>query len=369
MIQMNDFQPHRIVPSYKVAVVQWVESDELARALYQELAALGHDPQYFWCEDPLPPGVDVVFTFAPYGHFLRIASQLEQYKPERRPVLVHWNTEGMPDLRLPWWSVRTLGRMRSWAERLFDQPSSPVRKLLGSRITAWQSSRMLRFRYIGDYHYAYARGWLQVFADSSAVYAQIHSRHGLPTHYFPWGAVPEWSADLGLERDIDVLWMGKRGTKRRGELLDRITGELRRQGKTVYIADNEEQPYIFGAERTHYLNRAKIVLNITRTWYDDNFSRFAMAAPNRALIVSEPMLPHCPEYEAGVHYVSAPPAQLADAILYYLEHEAKRARIVENAWRLLATDLTMRRSVQRVMDEVASLLCRANATSHHQVEP
>jgi hypothetical protein len=65
------------------------------------------------------------------------------------------------------------------------------------------------------------------------------------------------------------------------------------------MADNEENPFIFGETRTAFLNRAKITLNITRTWYDDNFSRFAYAVPNRSLVVSEPLLPHCPEYEAG----------------------------------------------------------------------
>jgi hypothetical protein len=92
--------------------------------------------------------------------------------------------------------------------------------------------------------------------------------------------------------------MGTRGTQRRSRIIDQVCKQLQLKGLNVYIADNEEKPFIFGQERTRYLNRAKITLNITRTWYDDNFSRFTMACPNRSLVVSEPVLPHCTEFKA-----------------------------------------------------------------------
>ena len=113
-----------------------------------------------------------------------------------------------------------------------------------------------------------------------------------------------------------------------------------------------ENPFIFGETPTRFLNRAKVTLNITRTWYDDNFSRFAYAVPNRSLVVSEPLLPHCPEYEAGIHYVSAPIDRLADSIVYYLTHDDERQNIVENAYRLVTTELAFRDSIARLMDGV-----------------
>jgi hypothetical protein len=122
------------------------------------------------------------------------------------------------------------------------------------------------------------------------------------------------------------------------------------------VIDNEENPYVFGRERTKMLNRAKITLNITRTWFDDNFSRFSMAAPNRSLVVSEPMLPHCLEYKAGFHYVSAPLDELSETILHYLEADQERGRIVENAYRLLTTELTMVNSVAKVMAQADAIL-------------
>jgi hypothetical protein len=120
----------------------------------------------------------------------------------------------------------------------------------------------------------------------------------------------------------------------------------------MHVADGKENPFIFGDKRIYYLNRSKITLNITRTWYDDNFSRIALAAPNRSLIVSEPVLPHCPSFIAGTHYVSVPMESLAKTILYYLEQEEERLRIVENAYQLVTTKLVFRESIKSIMEAV-----------------
>jgi hypothetical protein len=209
---------------------------------------------------------------------------------------------------------------------------------------------MMRFRYVGDYYYARRQGWLDVFADTSAVYGALHNKHGLNTVFAPWGGTPRWSADLNLERDIDVLWMGKRGSKRRSRLLDQIRQQLADSGVQMYVADGDENDFIFDDNRTEILNRSKITLNLTRTWYDDNFSRFAMAAPNRSLFVSETLLPHCPQVKAGIHYVSAPVEKLAETILYYLKKDTEREKLIENAYQLVTTELTFRNSVQIIMN-------------------
>ena len=338
--------------SYRVAVVEWSSGrDGIAEIIHDELTALGHRPVYFKHAQIIPKEVDVVFSFAPYGEFMPIACQMANIPLEYRPTLVHWNTEGLPDLRIPWFLVRTIGTFRSWLGRLSYSDNHRVRALAG-KLTSFWKTRILRFRYVGDYYYAYRKGWLNVFADSSAVYARIHQQHGLPTIVAPWGATQRWYDDLGLERDIDVLWMGKRGAKRRSDLLDRVREELRAHRVEIYIADNEENPFIFGEERTRFLNRAKITLNLTRTWYDDNFSRFAMAIPNRSLIASEPLLPHCPQYKAGVHYVSTPVDSLTEMIVYYLKHDDERLRIVENAYQLVTTELTWRNSIKTIMEAV-----------------
>ncbi|MDX1523242.1 MAG: glycosyltransferase, partial [Anaerolineae bacterium] len=340
---------------YNIAVVEWSERDGIAAMICDELIALGHSPKLVPPQTNYFEDVDVVFSFGPYGEFLLIPQKLQAIPFQKRPVFVHWNTEGLPDLRLPWPVTRALGDVRSLIGRLKNSRYSLLRNIANIFPLSWVNSRMFRFRYVGDYYYAQQKGWLEIFADSSTIYGAIHNHHGLTTTFIPWGASPRNYANLNLERDIDVLWMGNRDSKRRSKLIDQVRAELKAHGVEMYVADGIEAPFIFDDERTEILNRAKITLNLTRTWYDDNFSRFSLAAPNRSLIVSEPVLPHCPPFIAGVHYVSAPIEKLTETILYYLGNDAERQKIVENAYSLVTSDLTFKNSIQTMVKAVDDL--------------
>lgn len=336
-----------------VAIPRGDESDGIAEVISDELNALGYQPVHFQIGSLIPEKTEAVFSFGPYGNFLTIPRQLAKMPPEQKPIFIHWNTEGLPDPRIPWKIMSMIAGWRSWLGRIHDSQNDSARMLRTERLSSLNESRMARFRYLGDYYYAQRRGWLDIFADTSEIYAEIHRRHGLPTIVAPWGATPQWYKDLGLERDIDVLWMGTRGTKRRSTILDRVRKELESHGIRMHVADGEENPFIFGNARIHYLNRSKITLNITRTWYDDNFSRVSLAAPNRSLVVSESVLPHCTSFIAGTHYVSVPVERLAETILYYLGHEEERLRLVENAYQLVTTKLEFRKSIKSIMDAVS----------------
>jgi hypothetical protein len=335
--------------AYRIALLHWFEDDGISEMIFDELVALGHEPVPFVYGAPIPPAVEVILSHGPHGELLPLWQQAAHTSVGQRPTVVHWNTEGLPDLKLPPWLMWALAADRSRVGRLKRNEHLCRRLLARVQPLPWIDQRMHRFRYVGDYDFAFRNGLLHVLGDSSQIYGRIFAQRGMPTLYVPWGSTPAVYADLGLERDIDVLWMGKRGTGRRSRLLDRVRRELRSHGVEMYVADNEENPFIFREERTQFLNRAKITLNITRTWYDDNFSRFAYAVPNRSLVVSEPLLPHCPEYEAGRHYVSAPVERLAETIVYYLAHGEERRCIVEEAYRLITTGLTFRESIARLM--------------------
>ena len=330
----------------RVALVNWEDEDGIAVAIADELEALDYTVVPLNYHDEIPASVGFVFSYGPYGEFLGLPRRLASIPYSRRPIFIHWNTEGLPDLRIPAHIMRALGRMRTWLDSwggsVFDRD--------------WLAHRMLRFRYLGDYYLAHSSGWLDVFADSSAVYGQWHQKQGIPAIYAPWGATSRWYKNLHLERDIDVLWMGNRESRRRDRMLNQLQQELAPRGVSFYLADNIANPFIFDDERIRYLNRAKITLNLTRTWYDDNFSRFALAAPNRSLIVSEPMLPHCPEYVAGTHYVSTPFEQMADTIVHYLDNPAEREKIVENAYDLVTNRLRFGDSINKIMTAAESLL-------------
>ena len=339
---------------YQIALVEWKEGGGgIGEAIRQELVALEHRPVYFRHDGTLPDHVDVVFLFGPFGKYLPVLRQLDNVPLEQRPTVVFWNTEGLPDPRIPWPLVSIIGACRSWIGLFSASDKVWLRSLAGKPPLSLLEARLTRFRYLGDFFYAKKKGWLDVFADISAVYADFFNKHGLPAAVAPFGAFSDWYADLDLERDIDVLWMGKRATKRRSRLLDRLREELCSHGVKIHMVDNVENPFVFGEERTRLLNRTKITLNLLRTWYDENSLRICMAAPNRSLVVSEPLLPHVPHYEAGIHYVAAPSVdKLAETILYYLEHVDERLRIVEDAYQLLTTTLTMRNSIKIIMEAV-----------------
>ena len=327
----------------------WKPYDGMAEAISEALVQIGYSVVRFEWDQPLPEETDVIFSHGPYGRFLSVPRQLGQLPLEKRPLLVHWNDEGLPDLRLPWPIMSGVGSARSWVGRQIDSSNPTAQALTRLLPLKWIDGRLMRFSYLGDYHYAYHQGWLSLLVDQSRIYAALHAAHGLPAMAVPWGAIPAWSADLGLERDIDVLWMGARASRRRGALLDRVRADLRRRGIDMYVADIQEHPFIFADERTRMLNRAKVTLNLTRTWYDDNFLRFSIVMPNRSLVVSEPMLAHCPDYVAGTHYVAAPVDGLAETIEYYLSHPDERRRIVHNAYDLVSKDLTLKNCVARIM--------------------
>ena len=332
----------------RVAVPEWVEDDGIAKMISFELEKIGYRPVLFFFESSLPENIDYLLTFGPYNRILPIWQRNTRTAPDRRPVVIHWNTEGMPDLRIPPRVISVLGAMRSKIGRMGYSNSIIDHYLYSIRPVLNIDQSFKRYRYHGDYEYACRMGWLQVLSDSSHIYSKIRTKIGIPTVYAPWGASQRWYDDLDLERDIDVLWLGAKGSPRRSRILNRVFKELKLKGLNVYIADNEENDFIFGEARTRYLNRAKITLNITRTWYDDNFSRFTMACSNRSLIVSEPVLPHCTEFKENVHYVSARIEDLTDTIVYYLEHEDERRKIVDNAYELMMSELKFEKSLQRM---------------------
>lgn len=82
--------------------------------------------------------------------------------------------------------------------------------------------------------------------------------------------------------------------------------------------------------------------------------RFAMAAPNGSLVVSETLLQHCPQFEPGIHYIAAPVEKLVDTILAYLQDDDRRRQITDNAYQLVMTQMTLRRSMQILMEAAAN---------------
>lgn len=335
----------------KVAVVKWSEHDGLSEVIADELMKKGFEVACFLSIDPIPEEADLVFSFGPYDRWTQLVCQAAQRKANSGYKILHWNTENPPDLRLPWKFLAALGDMRAAFDRFNDSENCQARQLVSAFPFSYFNQKMHKFRYLGEYRHAHANGWLDLLASSSKIYADLFTNNGLPTHYVPWGTSPKWFATSGLPRDIDVLWFGKRRTRRRNRLLDQVKDMLCSRKISFYMADDIEHPFIYGEERTWILNRAKITLNLLPTWYDNAFPyRFHVAAGNRSMVISEPILPHCPEYQPGVHYIAAPAEKLMDTIRYYLDHQDEREQIAENAYHLVTEQMSMESSVSALVD-------------------
>jgi hypothetical protein len=289
----------------------------------------------------------------PLGSLVPLANQLLKLPYYQCPVLALWMTEGLPRPTLPGWLLRPIGALRSSAERMAYREDAQDHWVLDAR---WRllAAKACRFRYYGDIHWLDSARIPFLLAVGSDWIAQHLRNAGLSPVVAYIGCCPEWYDDLRLDRDVPVLWLGKITSGARRRHLTLVREQLADRGVKVHMVDGIENPYVFGNERTVLLNRSRVVLNLMRNWWDNNGVRYCLAAPNRALIASEPALPHTP-FVPGVHLVASPVEKLADAICHHLSHEAERQRIVERAYQLVTTELSMERGVSRVLAEAAAL--------------
>lgn len=332
----------------RIGIVNWQLHDGIAQAISTSAEALGCETISFLHDADLPAHLDVVLTYGPLGSLVPLARHLTTLPPAKRPPLALWLTEQLPNPAIPEWIRYLVGRLRSTTERIYydraTEAGGPARYL------TWLTKGGRRFRYYGDLYWLRQERLLSVLATTSRWTANFLKDRGFDPIVAYVGAPPDWGASLGLDRDIPVLWLGKAGTRRRQRLLRRIRAELGLRGIEILVVDGIENPYIFGEQRTILLNRTKIVLNLLRAKWDDNSMRYFLAAPNRAMILTEPTLPHTP-FVAGVHLIEAPVDQMAETICYYLAHEDERERVAEEAYRLVANDLTMEKAVSQILHQ------------------
>jgi hypothetical protein len=337
----------------RIAVVKWAENDGVSDAIRSEFERLGHQVEDFLFDHPVPSPVALVLTFAPWGRFIPIASQIGQMPRLKRPVFVHWNLEAPPDSSIPWPITKFLSDIRLGVDLLNDAQHKTISRLRQSFPLSWINQDFHRFRFVGEYFYSHRKGWLDILCDTSFINVQYWRSHGLPAEFIPWGLPSDWYADLSLPRDIGVLWMGHRRNWYRSTMIDTVKKEMCKRGISMYVADGLENPFIHGAERTEILNRSIITLNIQSERKKNILPmRFTLAAGNRSCVLSETTLAHVPEIIDNEHYVSTPSNLLIEKILYYLENQQERQSIIQNAYHLTTTRLTMANSLKIIIDKV-----------------
>ena len=333
----------------KIGIVYWGKGEGMAVRHSDIVKKLGYEPVDFFHYQRIPDHLDMILLHGPWGSVTPLGKQLISLSEDRRPRLAWWFIEPLPNPALPEWFRYQLGCSRSWLERISfneDQEGNWTLSRLGRILTA----KGARYRYYGDLYWFRDSGILTTLVNASRITTKFLVGRGFKV-LEPLGVsyYPEWGANLHLERDIPVTWIGKVWSKRRRRLLDRVQKDLKDRGIELLRIDGESNPPVYDDERTILLNRTKIVLNLLRESWDNNFMRFQLAALNRAMVITEPMLPHTP-FEAGVHMVEANVEDIPDQIIYYLNHEEERAAIVERAYQLM-TSYTREEVFSQIINE------------------
>jgi len=189
------------------------------------------------------------------------------------------------------------------------------------------------------------KGLPNVLTVSTPGRQEFLSERGITSHHVPLGHDPFYGHDMGLIRDIDVLFLGDLRIPRRKRLIKR----LRRNGVTLEAVGSWFDPTFWGENRTRLLNRTRVLLNIQRYPGELSGSRLILALANKALPISEPMYSPAP-YVPGKHFVSATIEEMPEAIEYYLTHNEERKRIVDEGHRLVTQKVTMKRSISRILE-------------------
>ncbi len=344
----------------RIGVICWGDCGGLISMVGSSLVRAGCEVSFFQYDEKLDRTLDVVMAFGPFGSLVPVANQLLAWPPYQRPLFVLWMTEQFPDPTLPKWVHDTGGIARSYAERLAYK-SRDWRVSQPAALLQLIKTKGLRYRYYGDIQWLRRTGVLSMLVVGSQWIANFLRPRGFAPLVGYYNFASDWGADLALERDIPVLWLGKMGTDRRRNYLQQVRSELEKRGVEVVVIDGIENPYVFGEARTILLNRTKITINLLRQKWDNHSMRYYLASSNRVLIVTEPTFPHIP-FVPGEHLVETPIEQMADTICYYLANEEKRTAIANRAHHLATTELTADIAVTQILERI--VLLQQNAPSN-----
>ncbi len=287
-----------------------------------------------------------VLGYGPHnGSMLSAARLLTRFGPER-PRFIWWLCENAPDVMATSSRLVAGATVRRLADRLLDFQDgdfspTPLRSLL---------TRGHRDRVLGELFYFRQRGLLDRLVVSSPERARRLQRLGFEAITVPLGYSPgRHGSDLQSSRDIDVMFMGRPGSARRGRILRALANGLEAHG--VRLTINGPERWVDGERRAQLLNRVKILVNVFKAPGDFTGHRLILGMANKALVVTEPFVDAAP-FVPGVHFIEALPADLAHAVAQALRDEGRRLEMVERAYSFIQSDLKMAELCRQVLSAV-----------------
>lgn len=259
--------------------------------------------------------------------FPKVFRQLESTPQSRRPLVVLWHFEPLPppkESKLSWprLNLREIGKIL-----LRDARATDV------------YTNYFRLRRLVQ------KGLPDLLVVSTLSRHEFLAEKGIAATWVPLGYSKSIGQDMELQRDINVLFLGALNIPRR----KRNITHLRRRGVNILTMGSWSDPTCWGDNRTRLLNRTKIFLNILRFPGELSGLRLILGMANKALVISEPMYNPAP-FVPGKHYINATIKEMPEIIRYYLTHEYERKRIVNEAYLFVTQELTMERSVSRILE-------------------
>lgn len=333
----------------QIGVYYWKQDEGFGNAVVGTLENMGYDPAVINRDDFTEriSELSLLLIYGPWGSLEPVARRLRGISPAERPAVVLWQSEQFPNPKLHAWVWRTVGLGRSYLDTL-GYHQAPNGTIIPRPAWGLILSRLHRFRYFGDLLRYSRSGFLDVVAVWSKWTTEFLIARGVPAMTAYMGNYAGCGRDLGLQRDIPVLWLGKPGSGRRGQLVRRVHDDLDRRGIKMLVVDGVEHPYVFGEERTKLLNRAKFTLNLLRQSWDNTSMRFFLASANKSVLISEPMLPHIP-FDPGVHFIQTPVDEITGTIADWLGRDAEREAMAERAYQLGVEQITMKASLHKII--------------------
>jgi len=269
----------------------------------------------------------VVWLSGNIRFFPKIRRQLIGRRRHERPLVILWHTEPLPAPRasgLPWPRLH-----------LREIVKIALRDLRATDVyTNYQCLRDLTSRNLPD-----------ILVVSTPARREFLAERGIESSWVPLGWHPGHGADLGIYRDVDVLFLGNLQIPRRRRMITR----LKKAGIELSALGSWSDPAYHGEARIRLLNRTKILLNIQRYPGELPGLRLILAMANRALVISEPIYRPAP-FIPGQHYVEADIDSMAESIRFYLEEDRERERIAANGHRLVTEEITLARSAGRILE-------------------
>lgn len=268
--------------------------------------------------------------------------QLQTVPKSKRPFMVIWHYEPLPPPR---------AANLSW-------PRLHLREIV--KILLRHSSATDVYTNYFRLRSLLRRGLPDLLVVSTLSRREFLAERGISAHWVPLGYHPSLGCDLGLARDIDVLFLGDVKIPRRKPLL----AQLQQHKVNLMAVGDWSDPAYWGENRRRLLNRTKIFLNVQRYTGELSGQRLLIGMANKALVISEPMYNPAP-YVSGKHYLTATIEEMPEVIRYYLAHEDERRTLVEDAYRLVTQEVTLEHSLSRIL----TLIKTQRGRLHGEREP